>query len=83
MNFIYIKKRALAITAGVRFHEKTESAVLSENRSEAHAAGGGQGGDGDRQHGHDHLDGLALDQRPGLLFQRVKDFHSSLVFWGV
>ena len=73
----YVKKK---------FADKAETPTfigrrfLLLDRAVAHAAGGGQGGDGGGQDSDNHLNGLALDDLPRLFLDFVEDIHSSLVF---
>ena len=46
-----------------------------KERAVTHAAGRGQGRDGCRQHGYEHLYGLLLDKCEQLLANGLKEFH--------
>ena len=50
--------------------------ALESEWAVAHAAGGGQGGDGGGEDSDNHLNGLPLDQRPCPFAQSIKEFHS-------
>ena len=56
---------------------RNRTEILSDlERAVAHAAGGGQGGDGCGQDSDNHLNGLALDDLPCLFLDFVEEIHS-------
>ena len=57
---------------------RNRTEILSDlERAVAHAAGGGQGGDGGGQDSDNHLNGLALDDLPCLILDFVEEIHDN------
>ena len=57
---------------------RNRTEILSDlERAVAHAAGGGQGGDGCGQDSDNHLNGLALDGLPCLFLDFVEEIHDN------